>query len=144
MKSVKQNLLLILFGLSLAFSALSTVIDASNFVYDFDTGIQTADYTLGSDENDSRNHSKYFLDDRSTARAFLSTRRSSQQMHFRHQRGNSVQGFSGRDVVLQVRLGGRLEKWFTTAVKKCDGYPSNAVFCTAKEYYVFTLKRILC
>lgn len=144
MKSIKQNVLLILVGISLALSALLTVFDANAFVYDFDTGMQTADYMVDTADKYSHNQTKYFLDDRTPARALLNARRPFQQMHFRHQRGNSVQGFTGRDIALQVRLGSHPEKWTAINGKVYDGYPSNAVFCTAKEYYVFTLKRILC
>ncbi len=144
MKSIKQNMLLILVGISLALSAFCTVFDATAFVYDFSTEFQSVENTYDHFDRNSSDQAKYFLDDRAPARALLNARRPFQQMHFRHQRGNSVQGFVGRDIALQVRPGNHPEKKAATHGKICDRYPSNSIFCTAKEYYVFTLKRILC
>ena len=128
--------------ISLALGAFAVIL-STTFVYDFDMEIQTVDYDANFIVKVSCEKNFSFLEVDSPSRTILNTRRPFQQINYRHQRGNQVQGVSARDTPLKARYGNFPESK-TKDLKKSSGYPSNAVFRKSKEYYVFTLKRILC
>ena len=88
-----------------------------------------------------------YLDDafsRSKTAAFWGSRRPSAQMTLRPQRGSLLYRLLGRDGALYKSVGLRSVKNFVAFVCKNVGFPSPLSYCIPKEYYVFTLRRILC
>lgn len=83
------------------------------------------------------------LSQRSLSNVFFETRRPFRQVSCRLHRGSSVLGASGRDVAALERTSRFFKKKFFNG--NGDGvYPSPLVILYPKDYYVFTLKRILC
>ena len=88
-----------------------------------------------------------YLDDafsRSKTAAFWGSRRLSTQMTLRPQRGRLLYRLLGRDGALYKSVGLRSVKNFAAFVCKNVGFPSPLSYSVPKEYYVFTLRRILC
>ena len=88
-----------------------------------------------------------YLDDAfscSKTAAFWGSRRPSAQMTLRPQRGSLLYRLLGRDGTLYKSVGLRSVKNFVAFVCKKVGFPTPLSYCVPKEYYVFTLRRILC
>ena len=87
-----------------------------------------------------------YLDDpfgSSTKAAFWGSRRSSAQMTLRPQRGGLLYRLLGRDGVFFKGAQVRAFNGFTYFSLN-TGFPTPLSYRVPKEYYVFTLKRILC
>ena len=136
--------LLALYVLPASLDARASVCDCSSYesVY-----LQTGEeFVASSRDFEQSQPSDSYLDDpfgSSTNAAFWGSRRPSAQMTLRLQRGGLLYRLLGRDGSLfraaQVRA-------FNGFAYFClnTGFPTPLSYRVPKEYYVFTLKRILC
>ena len=136
--------LLALYVLPASLDARASVCDSSSYesVY-----LQTGEkFVASSRDFEQCQPSDSYLDDpfgSSTNAAFWGSRRPSAQMTLRPQRGGLLYRLLGRDGSLfrasQVRA-------FNGFAYFClnTGFPTPLSYRVPKEYYVFTLKRILC
>jgi len=133
--------------ITVALFAISAAIAEGSFVYDY--GISTdAAQVLGGTSHDLHGSDfaggPLFLSREANSEAALLTRRPSQQALSRTLRNGNFQGFCGRDTGTLKRA--------TTLAGNCTaaqahthrGFPTPLAYQTSKEYYVFTLERILC
>ena len=125
------------------FAILAAVVEGS-FVYDYGAELgQVAESEKVFTAHDFADNPLY-LSRESTADATLLTRRSGQQVSLRASRGNGFQGDGGRSSATfkQATL-------FPTKIARptfCAqcGFPLPLVYQKSKEYYVYTLERMLC
>ena len=135
MKLFKQNILPMI--LAAVFAIIAAVVEGT-FVYDYDVEFKSA--AKLTDATSDMNAAP----DQPSAAAVLLSRRSGQQTLSRTLRSNFFQGFCGRD-------GGIFKRFSTFAISRAifhvlshNVFPAQFTYQTAKEYYVFTLRRILC
>ena len=136
--------LLALYVLPASLDARASVCDCSSYesVY-----LQTGEEFVASSRNFEQSQpSDSYLDDpfaRSATTAFWGSRRPSAQMTLRPQRGGLLYRLLGRDGsffrITQVRAFNGF-----TYFSLNTGFPTPLSYRVPKEYYVFTLKRILC
>jgi len=141
MKPVKQNILSMI-AVAL-FVILAAVVEGS-FVYDYGAELgQVAESEKVFIAHDFAGNPLY-LSRESTADATLLTRRSGQQVSLRASRGNGLQGYGGRSSVTPKQGTPFATKiaWSTICIH-C-GFPLPLVYQKPKEYYVYTLERMLC
>lgn len=143
MKNSKQQTTLIFASIMLALFALTALVNLGSFAGSYTIAYESTEFIEAQSAQDSEQGCLAYLESHSKAAAFLQTRRANRQVHFRPQQTHSTQGYFGRDASLLNRVNHLAVKGFP-AFKDIPGYPSPAVFCTAKDYYVYTLKRILC
>ena len=154
MKSTRNSVLafvwavlamLALYVLPASLDTRASVCDCSSYesVY-----LQTGEELVASSRDFEQSQpSDSYLDDpfaRSSTTAFWGSRRSSAQMTLRPQRGSLLYRLLGRDGTLYKSVGLRSVKNFVAFVCKKVGFPTPLSYCVPKEYYVFTLRRILC
>lgn len=141
MKSVKQNVSSMI-AVAL-FAILAAVVEGS-FVYDYGTEMgRASEYGKVSADN-VHAESPLFLLRESTAEAMQFTRRSGQQVSLRASRGNGLQGDDGRSSTTfkqATPFPTRIAR--PTVCAQC-GFPLPLVYQKSKEYYVYTLERMLC
>ena len=136
--------LLALYVLPASLDARASVCDCSSYesVY-----LQTGEeFVAPSRDFVQSQPSDSYLDDpfaRSTTAAFWGSRRPSAQMTLRPQRGGLLYRLLGRDGVLFRVAQVRAFNGFTYFSLN-TGFPTPLSYRVPKEYYVFTLKRILC
>ena len=142
MKTIKQNFVLMI---AAAFFAILAAVVEGSFVYDYDVELKSSIELSDAEFNQSTAPQKsHFLSREVSSEAVLLTRRAGQQALSRTLRNAGFQGVGGRDAVAF--------KWGTKhAVQKVfvasgthNGFPTPLAYQVPKEYYVFTLKRILC
>lgn len=130
------------------FAILSAIVESS-FVYDCGTELGRA----AESENVFESHdfvdnvhakSPLFLSRESTAGAMLLTRRSGQQVSLRASRSNGLQGFSGRSSATFKHTTPFATKIARSTIRSRCGFPFPLVYQESKEYYVYTLGRMLC
>lgn len=137
--------LLALYVLSASLDSRASVCDSTSYeaVY-----LQAGEEFVASSRDLGQNQpNDSYLDDpfgRSTTAAFWGSRRPSTQMTLRPQRGSLLYRLLGRDGALYKSVGLRSVKNYVAFVCKNVGFPSPLSYCVPKEYYVFTLRRILC
>lgn len=144
MKKTRRNSSWVFASFMLAILALSALINANSLSYSFDVSLDSATELTAESEDVFRDQSVSFLDNESSASAVLTSRRPYQQMQFRPQRGAATHGFLGRDVISFERAASHVLHISLASLNKFSGYPSASAYRSAKEYYVYTLKRILC
>lgn len=136
--------LLSLYVLPASLDARASVCDCSSYesVY-----LQTGEeFVAPSRDFEQSQPSDSYLDDpfaRSAKAAFWGSRRPSAQMTLRPQRGGLLYRLLGRDGVFFKGAQVRAFNGFTYFSLN-TGFPTPLSYRVPKEYYVFTLKRILC
>ena len=141
MKPVKQNILSMI-AVAL-FAILAAVVEGS-FVYDYGTEMgRASEYGKVSADN-VHAESPLFLLRESTAEAMQFTRRSGQQVSLRASRGNGLQGDGGRSSATFKQATPFPTKIARPTVCAQCGFPLPLVYQKSKEYYVYTLERMLC
>ena len=125
------------------FAILSAIVEGS-FVYDYGAELgPVAESEKVFTAHDFADNPLY-LSRESTADATLLTRRSGQQVSLRASRGNGLQGDGGRSSVTfkqATPFPTRIAR--PTVCAQC-GFPLPLVYQKSKEYYVYTLERMLC
>jgi len=136
--------LLALYVLPVSLDSRASVCECSSYesVY-----LQTGEAFVAPPRNFEQSQpSDSYLDDpfgNSTKAAFWGSRRTSTQMTLRPQRGGLFYRLLGRDGSLFRAAQVRAFNGFTYFSLK-TGFPTPLSYRVPKEYYVFTLKRILC
>ena len=142
MKAIKQNFVLMI--AAAIFTILTAVVEGS-FVYDYDVELRSSVELSDAKFNQSAAPEKsHFLSREVSSEAVLLTRRAGQQALSRTLRNAGLQGVGGRDAVA-FKWGAKhtVQKAFAT-IGTHNGFPTPLAYQVPKEYYVFTLKRILC
>ncbi len=142
MKRLRQNILSMV---AVAFFAMYAAVVESSFVYDYNIGSRAA-LKLG-DTTFNQNGSPtqpLFLSREAPSQAVLLTRRASQQALSRSPRNGGFQGFCGRDASALKRNGVYASRLSPLSTHLHSGFPTPLAYQASKEYYVFTLERILC
>lgn len=141
MKSLKLNALMILAAVIFAvFAGLDTYFSLGKGDFYLPP---TADFCDSSIDDESQNSPLFYLYQRPASSVLFESRRGSERVSFRSQRGGISTIFCGRDGCLHEGSG------FFNAKLAFFKIPSN-VFSSPiairypKDYYVYTLKRILC
>ena len=141
MRSVKQNVSSMI-AVAL-FAILAAVVEGS-FVYDYGTEMgRASEYGKVSADN-VHAESPLFLLRESTAEAMQFTRRSGRQVSLRTSRSGSLQGYGGRSSVTPKQGTPFATKIARSTICIHCGFPLPLVYQKPKEYYVYTLERMLC
>ena len=141
MKPVKQNILSMI---AVALIAILSAIVEGSFVYDYGAELgQVAESEKVFTAHDFADNPLY-LSRESTAEALLLTRRSGQQVSLRASRGNGLQGDRGRSSATFKQATPFPTKIARPTVYAQCGFPLPLVYQKSKEYYVYTLERMLC
>ena len=144
MKPVKQNILSMI-AVAL-FAVLSAIVEGS-FVYDYGTELgqvaQVAESEKVFTAHDFADNPLY-LSRESTADAPLLTRRSGRQVSLRTSRSGSLQGYGGRSSATSKQATPLVTKIARSTICIHCGFPLPLVYQKPKEYYVYTLERMLC
>ena len=142
MKRLRQNILLMV---AVAFFAMFAAVVESSFVYDYSIGsraaIELGETTFNQNGSPSQ---PLFLSRQASSQAVLLTRRANQQALSRSPRNGGFQGFCGRDASALKRNSSYASKFSPLSNHSHGGFPTPLAYQVSKEYYVFTLKRILC
>ena len=142
MKRLRQNILSMV---AVAFFAMFATVVESSFVYDYNISSQAAlelgDTTFNQNGTPSQ---PLFLSREASSQAVLLTRRASQQALSRSPRNGGFQGFCGRDANILKRNGAYASRHSALSTHSHSGFPTPLAYQVSKEYYVFTLERILC
>lgn len=141
MKLVKQNILSMI-AVAL-FAILSAIVEGS-FVYDYGTELgQVAESENVFAAHDFADNPLY-LSCESTAEALLLTRRSGQQVSLRTSRNVSLQGYGNRSSATSKHATPFATKIARLTICILCGFLLPLVYQKPKEYYVYTLERMLC
>ena len=135
--------LLALYVLPASLDARASVCDCSSYESYLQVGVE---FVSPSRDFEQSQPSDSYLDDpfgNSTKAAFRGSRRPSAQMTLRPQRGGLLYRLLGRDGSLFRASQVRAFNGFTYFSLN-TGFPTPLSYRVPKEYYVFTLKRILC
>lgn len=125
------------------FAILAAVVEGS-FVYDYGTEMgRASEYGKVSADNEHA-ESLLFLLRESTAEAMQFTRRSDRLVSLRASRGNGLQGDGGRSSATFKQAAPFPTKIAPPTVCAQCGFPFPLVYQKSKEYYVYTLERMLC
>jgi hypothetical protein len=142
MKRLRQDILSMV---AVAFFAMFAAVVESSFVYDYSIGSRAA-LELGEttfNQNGSPSQ-PLFLSRQASSQAILLTRRASQQALSRSPRNGGFQGFCGRDANVLKRNGVYTSRLSPLSTHPHSGFPTPLAYRVSKEYYIFTLERILC
>ena len=128
-----------------AFFAIFAAIVEGSFVYDYDVELKPSIELNDAEFNQDAAHEKsHFLSREVSSEAVLLTRRAGQQALSRTLRNAGFHGVGGRDAVsFKWDAKHAVQKIFAT-IGTHNGFPIPLAYQVPKEYYVFTLKRILC
>jgi hypothetical protein len=141
MKRIKQNILSMI-AVAL-FAILAAVVEGS-FVYDYGAELgQVAESEKVFTAHDFADNPLY-LSRESTADATLLTRRSGRQVSLRASRSGSLQGYGGRSSATSKQATPFATKIARSTICIHCGFPLPLVYQKPKEYYVYTLERMLC
>lgn len=125
------------------FVILAAVVEGS-FVYDYGAELgQVAECEKVFIAHDFAGNPLY-LSRESTADATLLTRRSSPQVSLRASRGNGLLGYGGRSSATPKQGTPFATKIARSTICIHCGIPLPLVYQKPKEYYVYTLERMLC
>lgn len=144
MKFLRQNILSMI---AVAVFAISAAIAEGSFVYDYGISFDTVQVSNGTSHDLQGNDftgEPLYLSREVTSGAALLTRRPGQQALSRTLRGSSFQGFGGRDTGTFKRIATFAGNRSNTHASVYRGFPTPLAYQVPKDYYVFTLKRILC
>ena len=147
MAKLKTNILLTFASLvlaTLALFALPTAFDGHLSVGDAYLSADT-EYTAPSADNQNHQSGNAYLDSESPLQSalFLGNRRPFSQVSLRPQRGGPLHRIVSRDGSLFK--GEKLQRVKASARHlQRTGFPTPLSYHVSKDYYVFTLKRILC
>ena len=133
--------------IAVAVFAISSAIVEGSFVYDYGNSFDAVQVTDGTSHDLHGNNfasEPLFLSRGTSSGTALLTRRPGQQALSRTLRNGSFQGFCGRDSGAFKRIATLAGKSPTVQASAHRGFPTPLAYQTSKEYYVFTLKRILC
>ena len=151
MAKVKQNASLSFAGIVLAtlplFLLFALLVSPATFGGNLSVGeVSSTDCTLALDNPATQPLEDSFLDsDRPLqSHLFLGARRPLSQTSLRPQRGRLVYGLNGRDGAIVKCTGVGPIKNVSMSYRHRVGFPSPQSYRVPKEYYVFTLERILC
>ena len=142
MKTIKQNFLLMI---AAAFFAILAAVVEGSFVYDYDVELNSSVELSDAKFNQDAAHEKsHFLSREVSSEAVLLMRRAGQQALSRTLRNAGFQGIGGRDAAaFQWGAKHTIQQVFAS-IGIHNGFPTPLAYQIPKEYYVFTLKRILC
>ena len=126
------------------FAILAAVVEGS-FVYDYDVELSSSVGLSDAEFNqNSASKKSHFLSREVSSEAVRLTRRAGQQALSRTLRNTGFQGVGGRDAVaFKWKAKHSIQKVFAPN-GTYNGFPTPLAYQVSKEYYVFTLKRILC
>ena len=125
------------------FAILSAIVEGS-FVYDYGTELgQATENEKVFAAHDFADNLLY-LSRESTAEALLLTRRSGQQVSLRTSRNASHQGYGNRSSANSKHATPFATKFARASICTHCGFPLPLVYQKPKEYYVYTLERMLC
>ena len=144
MKLLRQNILSMI---AVAVFAISAAIAEGSFVYDYGISFDTVQVSNGTSHDLHTNDftgEPLYLSREVTSGAALLTRRPGQQALSRTLRNGNFHGFCGRDSGTFKRIATLAGKSPTAQASAQRGFPTPLAYQTSKEYYVFTLERILC
>ena len=146
MAKLKTNMFLTFASLvlaSLALFALPTALDGH-----FGDAYLSADseYVAQSADNQDQQSNNAYLDSNSPLQSalFLGNRRPFSQISLRPQRGGLLYRIIGRDGSLFKGTSAFAVKCVSAVCLRHAGFPTPLSYRVPKDYYVFTLKRILC
>ena len=144
MKFLRQNILSMI---AVAVFAIGAAIVEGSFVYDYGNSSDAVQVSDGASHdllaNDFAGEPLY-LSRETTSEAVLLTRRPGQQALSRTLRSGSFQGFGGRDSGFSRRATPPAGIHCTPRTTTPNGFPTPLAYQAPKDYYVFTLQRILC
>ena len=144
MKLLRQNILSMI---AVAVFAISAAIVEESFVYDYGVSFDAVQVSDGTSHDLHANDfagEPLFLSRETSSETALLTRRPGQQAFSRTLRSSSFQGFGGRDSGTFKRVATLASNRSAVQVSAYRGFPTPLAYQTSKEYYVFTLERILC
>ena len=125
------------------FAILSAIVEGS-FVYDYGAELgQVAESAKVFAAHDFADNPLY-LSRESTADTTLLTRRSGRQVSLRTSRSGSLQGYGGRSLATFKHATPFATKFARASICIHCGFPLPLVYQKSKEYYVYTLERMLC
>ena len=148
MAKIKTNMFLTFASLvlaTLALFALPTAFDSHLSVESAYLSTDT-EYTAPSADNQDQQSNNAYLDSDSPLQSalFLGNRRPFSQVSLRPQRSGALYRIIGRDGNLfKSEKLHRIKNVSATNLQR-NGFPSPLSYHVSKDYYVFTLKRILC
>ncbi len=142
MKTIKQNFLLMI---AAAFFAILAAVVEGSFVYDYDVELKSSVELSDAEFNqNSASKKTHFLSREVSSEAVLLTRRAGQQALSRTIRNAGFHGVGGRDAItLKWSAKHAVQKVFAP-IGTHNVFPTPLAYQVPKEYYIFTLKRILC
>lgn len=144
MKFLRQNILSMI---AVAVFAIGAAFVEGSFVYDYGNSfdaIQVSGDTAHNLHSNDIAGEPLFLSRETSSETALLTRRPGQQALSRTLRSSSFQGFGGRDSGTFKRIATFAGNSSNAHASVYRGFPTPLAYQTSKEYYVFTLKRILC
>jgi hypothetical protein len=144
MKFLRQNILSMI---AVAVFAIGAAVVEGSFVFDYGNYSDTVQVSDGVNHNLLANDfagEPLFLSRETTSEAVLLTRRPGQQALSRTLRSGNFHGFSGRDSGFFKRATAPAGIHGTPRTTTPNGFPTPLAYQAPKDYYVFTLKRILC
>ena len=144
MKFLRQNILSMI---AVVVFAIGAAIVEGSFVYDYGNSFDAIQVSGDTSHNLHTNNfadEPLFLSRETASETALLTRRPGQQALSRTLRSSSFQGFGGRDSGTFKRVTTLASNRSAVQVSAYRGFPTPLAYQTSKEYYVFTLKRILC
>lgn len=144
MKFLRQNILSMI---AVAVFAIGIAVVEGSFVYDYGISFDTVQVSNGTSHDLHTNNfadEPLFLSRETASEAALLTRRPSQQALSRTLRNGNFHGFCGRDTGTFKRVATLAGKSPAAQASAHRGFPTPLAYQTSKEYYVFTLERILC
>ena len=144
MKVLRQNILSMI---AVAVFAISSAIVEGSFVYDYGNSFDAVQVSDGTNQDLLVNNfagEPLYLSRETTSETALLTRRPGQQALSRTLRSSNFQGFGGRDSGTFKRAATFASNRSAVQINAYRGFPTPLAYHTSKEYYVFTLKRILC
>lgn len=144
MKFLRQNILSMI---AVAVFAISAAIVEGSFVYDYGNSSDAVQVSDGASHDLLANDfagEPLNLSRETTSEAVLLTRRPCQQALSRTLRSGNFQGFGSRDSGFFKRAAAPAGIHGTPRTTAHNGFPTPLAYQAPKDYYVFTLQRILC
>lgn len=144
MKFLRQNILSMI---AVAVFAIGAAVVEGSFVFDYGNYSDTVQVSDDASHDLLANDftgEPLFLSHETTSEAVLLTRRPGQQALSRTLRSGSFQGFGGRDSGFFKRASVPAGIHSTPRTTAHNGFPTPLAYQAPKDYYVFTLQRILC
>ena len=141
MKRLKQNILSMI---AVAVFAIFAAVIEGSFVYDYDVELKTAGELSDAAFDQSSTSEPLFFSRENTSESVLLTRRAGQQVFSRTLRSGNFQGFCGRDAGSFKRITAHIQQRTSAQSLVYSAYPTPLAYQASKDYYIFTLKRILC